>query len=120
MKIMKLNLTTNNQIQVHMFILNLGYCDFFIWSLATFTDHPNYLKSNVKKNDEFINAMFVKLQNYFFKVLLPEVVTCKNDICIVNKQKFYCICRRPCFELMIACDAKHCDILMVSLHMCEH
>ena len=54
--------------------------------------------------------LFVKLQNYFFKVLLPEVVTCKNDICADNKQKYYCICRRPCFEPMIACDAKPCDI----------
>ena len=82
---MKLNLTTNNQIQVHMFVLNLGYCDFFIWSLATFTDHPNYLKSHVKKNDEFINAMFVKLQNYFFKVLLPEVVTRMTFVLLINK-----------------------------------
>ena len=44
--------------------------------------------------------MYVKLQNYLFKV----------DICADNKQKYYFICRRPCFEPMIACDAKHCDI----------
>ena len=54
--------------------------------------------------------MTVKLQDYFFKVLLPEVVTCKNDIFTDNKQKCYCICRRPCFELMIAYGAKYCDI----------
>ena len=63
------------QIQGHMFILNLDYCDFFIWSPATFTNHTNYLKIHVKRNDGFINAMFVKLQNYFFKVLLPEIVS---------------------------------------------
>ena len=97
------------QIQGQMFILNWDYCDFFIWSPGTFTDHPNYLKIHVEKNDEFKNAMFVKLQNYFFKVLLPEVVTHKNDICADNKQKYHCFCRRPCFEPMIACDAKHCD-----------
>ena len=98
------------QIQGQMFILNLDYCDFFIWSPATFTDHPSYLKPHVEKNDKFIHAMFVKLQNYFFKVLLPEVVICKNNICADNKHKYYCICRRPYFEPMIACDAKHCDI----------
>ena len=53
--------------------------------------------------------MSVKLQNYFFKVLLPEVVTHKNDICADNKQKYYCICRKSCFEPMIACDVKHWD-----------
>ena len=93
-----------------MFILNLNYCDFFIWSPAISTDYPNYLKIYVEKNDAFINDMSVKLQNYFLKVLLPEVVTRKNDICTDNMQKYYCICRRPCFEPMIACDAKHCDI----------
>ena len=50
--------------------------------------------------------MSAKLQNNFLKVLLPEVVTRKNDICADN---YYCICRRPCFEPMIACNAKHCD-----------
>ena len=53
--------------------------------------------------------MSVNLQNYLFKVLLLEVVTHKNDICADNKQKYYCICRRPCFEPMIACDDKYCD-----------
>ena len=93
-----------------MFILNLDYCDFFIWSPATSTDYPNYLKIHVEKNDELINYMPVKLQNYFFKMLLPELVTGKNDICADTKQKYYYICRRPCFEPMIACNAKHCDI----------
>ena len=43
-------------------------------------------------------------------MLLPEVVTRKNEICADNKQKYYCICRRPCFQPMTAFDAKHCDI----------
>ena len=63
-----------------MFILNLGYCDFSIWSTATSTDYPDYLK-----NDVFINDMSVKLQNYFFKVLLPEVVKHKTLVLIISK-----------------------------------
>ena len=47
-----------------MFILNLDYCDFFIWSPATSTDYPNYLKIHIDKNDELINYMPVKLQNF--------------------------------------------------------
>ena len=54
-----------------MFILNLDYCD-FIRSPATSTDYPKYLKIHVEKSDKFINDMYVKLQNYFFKVLLPK------------------------------------------------
>ena len=48
------------QIQGQMFILNLDYCDFFIWSPATSTDYLNFLKIHVEKKDEFIN-MSVKL-----------------------------------------------------------
>ena len=74
-----------NQIQGQMFILNLDYCGFFIWSSATSADYPNFLKIHVEQNDEFINDMSVKPQNCFFKVLLAEVVTRKNDICADNK-----------------------------------
>ena len=73
------------QIQGQMFILNLGYCDFSIWSTATPTDYPDYLKIYVEKNDVFINDMSVKLQNYFFKVLLPEVVKHKTLVLIISK-----------------------------------
>ena len=73
------------QIQGQMFILNLDYCGFFIWSSATSADYPNFLKIQVEQNDEFINDMSVKPQNCFFKVLLAEVVTRKNDICADNK-----------------------------------
>ena len=73
------------QIQGQIFILNWGYCDFSIWSTAISTDYPNYLKIYVEKNDVFINDMSVKLQNYFFKVLLPEVVKRKTLVLIINK-----------------------------------
>ena len=43
-------------------------------------------------------------------MLLPDVVTRNNDICADNKHKYYCICRRPSFELMIASDGKHWGI----------
>ena len=36
------------QIQGQMFILNLGYCGFFIWSSATSADYPNFLKIHVE------------------------------------------------------------------------
>ena len=37
-------------ISSQMFILNLDYCDFFIWSLATSADYPNYLKVQVEND----------------------------------------------------------------------
>ena len=81
----KINQKYYNQIQGQMFILNLDYYGFFIWSSATSADYPNFLKIHVEQNDEFINDLSVKPQNCFFKVLLAEVVTRKNDICADNK-----------------------------------
>ena len=36
--------------------------------------------------------------------LLPVILTTKNDVCLDNKLKNYCICNRICFEPIIACD----------------
>ena len=102
---MKIDYKYYYQVQGQMFVLNLDYCCSFIWSPATSADYPNCLKIHVEKNDEFISDMSVKLQNYVFKLLLPEIVTRKNNICADNRK-----CRRPCFESIIACDTKHCDI----------
>ena len=68
-----------------MFTLNLDFCDCFFWTPGTSTDNPNYQKIHLEKNEEFITDITVKLQNQFLKVLLPEVVTHKNDVCANNK-----------------------------------
>ena len=44
------------------------------------------------------------------KCRLPEVVSKTSDLSSDNKQKHYCICQRPCFEPMIACDKLDCEI----------
>ena len=96
------------QMQGQMMILNKQYCDFFIWT--PLEDEENYLLIKCPRDDHFINEMKVKLNSYFFEFVLSEVVTRKNDVCFDNKQKNYCICNRPCFEPMIACDKPGCAI----------
>ena len=46
----------------------------------------------------------------FFTILLPEIVTRRNDVCLDDKQKNYCICNRPCFKPMIDCDRPNCKV----------
>ena len=58
----------------------------------------------MERDEHFISKALPKLDDYFFAVLLPEVVSRKNDLSSDNKQKHYCICQRPCFEPMISCD----------------
>ena len=57
-----------------------------------------------------MSDMMKRLNDYFFTYLLPEIVTRRNDVSLDNKQKPYCVCKRPCFEPMIGCDKPGCEI----------
>ena len=98
------------QIQGQMFILNLDYCDFFIWSPATSIDYPNYLKIHVEKNDEFINACLLNCKITFLKCCYLKYLHVRMTFVLIISKNYYCICRRPCFEPLIASDANNFDI----------
>ena len=48
--------------------------------------------------------MLEKFEQYFHKILLPEIVTGKFDISDENDRKAYCFRRRTVFGNMISCD----------------
>ena len=89
-----------------MVILKRDFCDLFVWT--TIEKEGNYILIRVEKDGEFIKGMLPLLEKYFKKCLLTEIVTRENDVCPDNKQKYYCICHRPCFEPMIACNKPNC------------
>ena len=98
------------QVQGQLLILDMNFCDFFIWTPLWNTNVANTLLVRVDHDADFISEMNKKLKDYFFTILLPEIVTRRNDVCLDNKQKNYCICNRPCFEPMIACDRPNCKV----------
>ena len=72
-------------------------CDLFIWTPI----ENSTVTVRVLKDDKFCKSMLQMLKQYFFNILLPELVTRKFDLCD-NKQENYCYCKWPCFESMIA------------------
>ncbi|XP_065665637.1 inhibitor of growth protein 4-like [Hydra vulgaris] len=64
----------------------------------------------VTRDLKFNDEMMPLLWKLFIECLPPEVVTYKNDVCLDNEQKYYCIYKRPCFEPMIACDKPGCKV----------
>nr|XP_047146120.1 uncharacterized protein LOC105849547 [Hydra vulgaris] len=96
------------QIQGQMMILDVEFCDFFIWT--PLESEGNYLLVKVYRDEKFINEIKQALHKYYFTYILPETVTRENDIYYSNKQKNYCICKRPCFKPMIACNKPSCEI----------
>lgn len=93
------------QVQGQMLVLKKPYCDFLVWSPA-----GNNFLVRITRDLNFIQEMKTKLDLYYFNTVLKETVIRENDICLDNKQKNYCLCRRPCFEPMIACDHPGCKV----------
>ena len=85
------------------------FYDFFIWTPLVNTNIPNALLVRVQRDADFIWGMVKKLNDYFFIILLPEIVTRRN-VCLNNKQKNYCICKRSCFKPIIAYDRPNCEV----------
>ena len=86
------------QMQGQMFLLGVRFCDFLVWTRV----ENDYLLVRIERDEHFISEII--------PVLLPEEVSRTSDLSSDNKQKHYCICQRPCFESMIACDNPGCEI----------
>ena len=54
--------------------------------------------------------MLQTLKQYFFNVLLPDVVTRKTGACAGKMQQNYCYCKQSCFEPMTGSDNTDCTI----------
>ena len=87
------------QVQLQMYIYNVSYADFLVYSPSN--NGKSSILISVKKDDEFITTVIKKVLLYFTNIILPEIVTRKNDILLKNDRKTYCICKRPSFGKMI-------------------
>ena len=80
------------------------YCDFFVWS------KNESFCIRVFRNESFINQLKVKFEKIFKECILPELVCRRMDPDFENQENVYCICKRPYFDPMIACDAPGCEL----------
>ena len=97
------------QMQHQMFVTNKKLTFFYIWS--KYPKQKNFLLLEVPRDEELISTLLKKYEQLFFGVILPELITrksCPNEV--HDNNKFYCICKRPSFPPMIACDGKNCHI----------
>jgi len=56
------------QVQGHMLICELDYCDFYLWSKS------NSLTVRVWKDDVFIGRLLTKMRNEYTQYILPEII----------------------------------------------
>ena len=98
-------------VQGQLLMLDMNFCDFFIWTPLVNTNAGNTLLVRVVDVMQTLYRELLRnLNDYFFTISLPEIVTRRNDMCLDNKHKNYSICNRPCFEPMIVCDRPNCHV----------
>ena len=105
---MKENHAYYYQIQHQMMVTDTSYCDFFVYSKGK--QDTDIFLIRVKKNQQFCDSLKGKLIKIFQNVILPEILTRKNDPNNKLDDKLYCVCKRPAFNPMIACDNINCNI----------
>ena len=64
----------------------------------------------IQKNTALCETMMTKHAEVFDKLIPPELLTQNSDPKNEWKAKLFCLCRRPSFPSMIACDNKVCKI----------
>ena len=85
---------------------------FYIW-----TKTKNFLLIIVQKDNDFLKKLTEKFDRLFEVVILLELVSWKSDVENTENEKLYCICQRPSFLPMIACDGMNCKIKWFHLHV---
>ena len=96
------------QIQLQMLVTDIKYCDFYVWSKGK-NENDTFLIT-IQKDDAFCAKILEKLEQVFRKILLPELMTRKEDPINKQEHKLYCFCKKPSYEPMIACDSPKCKI----------
>ncbi len=88
-----------------MLVTDLPFAYFYIWTNGC--KDKNVLLLKVERDDEFCEILLQKHKQLFDRVILPELVSRKNDPHGTDdSEKQYCLCRRLSFLPMIACDGK--------------
>ena len=99
----------NYQVQGQIALCKVDYCDFVCW-----TEKGAFVE-RIKRDDALINTMIPQLKSFFIDILLPELLTmnlCRPptpESTTENETlKLFCVCRKPEYGDMIACDNPSC------------
>lgn len=84
------------QCQLHMFVCDVKYCDFVLWSKKEF------IVQRILRNEELLKEALPKAQDFFISSVLPELLTRRHDPVLVS-QRACKYCERPDFGKMIIC-----------------
>uniref|UniRef100_A0A1A8G6W1 Zinc finger PHD-type domain-containing protein n=1 Tax=Nothobranchius korthausae TaxID=1143690 RepID=A0A1A8G6W1_9TELE len=85
------------QIQLHMFVCDVNYCDFVVWTKKEF------IVQRVGKDHKLLQDTLPKAQEAFVSQVLPELLTRRFDPAL-ESQRACKFCGRPDFGKTIDCN----------------
>lgn len=85
-----------HQVQLHMFVCNVSYCDFVVWSTK------EVIINRIPRDEKFLQKMLPKAKACFLSCILPELLTRSKDPAL-QKPVFCSTCGKPGFGKMIDC-----------------
>lgn len=94
------------QVQMQMYVCNLRYCDYVVW-----TTEEIYIE-RIPFDVEFAKAMVSKCTNFFKCVLLPELLYKAFSKPLEERKEnraTYCYCNGPEQGKMVLCDNPQCE-----------
>ena len=89
-----------------MFIYNLNDGRFLVFCKQKANES---ILVSVTRDNNLLKIILEKFEQYFHKILLPEILTRKFNISNENERKMYCICRWTSFGNITAPDYSTCS-----------
>ena len=71
--------------------------------------NDDYFLLTIEYEKALMESVIKDLWSKFKNIVLPEILTRKDDA-MANDRKLYCMCQRPVFGNMIACENSTCKI----------
>lgn len=62
-----------HQVQLHMFVCNVQYCDFVVWTSA------EVIVRRIIRDEEILQKALPKAEKFFLASVLPELLTRSHD-----------------------------------------
>ncbi|XP_039513627.1 uncharacterized protein LOC120469007 [Pimephales promelas] len=85
-----------HQVQLHMYVCNIQYCDFVVWTKQDVTIN------RINRDEEMLQAVLPKAEVFFKQCVLPELLTRRMDP-LMQAPTVCPHCERPDFGMMIDC-----------------
>ena len=109
-KVLKKGHKYYSQIQTQMLVCSVNQCDFITWTTQ------DLVISQIAKDNDFCENLVTRTEKFSKSFLIPQLLneTFQNEaihgFTDLGDEQVFCICKRPQFGKMIACENEDCTI----------